>query len=105
MLPPEAAFVYRRFSAPSTQRTPWPKTAPEPRNASPWSTMLSAVGPSPLVVSTSESSERRAMPDADRIAPPVPAALSHPRPGALGGFEQGQAITPSTPGEHTLASG
>src|SRR5260221_4910282 len=42
------------------------------------------------------------MPGAERIAPPVAAELSQPRPDPLGGFPQGHAITPPTPGSHRL---
>src|SRR5262249_2372238 len=44
-----------------------------------------------------------ATPEADSEAPPVAEELSHPRRGAEGGFEQGQAITPPAPGSHRLA--
>src|SRR5688572_22274191 len=64
--------------------------------------MLSAVASSPLVVNISESMETYATPEAARTAPPVADELSQPRPVSLGGFEQGQAATPLTPGVHRL---
>src|SRR5258706_16279486 len=66
-------------------------------------TMLKALGFSPLVAKTRLSDERYVPPEAERIAPPVPDELSHPRPGPPGGFPQGHAITPLVPGMQRLA--
>src|SRR5689334_20831149 len=64
--------------------------------------MLVAVGRSPCVVNTTVSFASEALPDALDAAPPVADEFSQPRPGPLGGFEQGQAITPARPGSQKL---
>src|SRR5262245_38430462 len=89
-LPPTAFREYRRFNVPPTHRMPCPKATPPATKPCPWSTMLKAVGFSPLVVNTSVSAERLVVPLAESTAPPVPAELSHPRVGPLGGFPHGQ---------------
>jgi hypothetical protein len=63
--------------------------------------MLNALGFSPEVVNTRSSKARLVPPEADRIAPPVAEELLQPLPGPLGGFEQGQTITPAVPGSHS----
>src|SRR5258706_2860046 len=64
--------------------------------------MARPVATSPLVVRTRLSDERNGPPVAERTAPPVPEELSQPRPDPAGAFEQGQAITPPTPGSQRL---
>src|ERR1700741_4708200 len=74
---------------------------PPPAYTVPWRTMLNAVGFSPLVVNTKPPAERCVEPLAESAAPPVADELLQPRVGPPGGFEQGQASTP-TPGPQRL---
>src|SRR5262245_33103828 len=64
--------------------------------------MLVAAALSPFVVNLKVSEERYAPPVAARNAPPVAAELSQPNPEKTGGFPQGHATTPPTPGAHVL---
>src|SRR5436190_477937 len=105
MLPATAVLTYRRFSEPAAHRTPCPKIAPLASNASPCSTMLVAVGFSSRVVKTSVSLARDGAPEPLRRAPPVAELLLQPRDPPLGGFEQGQPITPVCPARHPTPIG
>jgi ABC-type methionine transport system permease subunit len=60
--------------------------------------MLVAVGFSPLVVNTTVSPSKAAVPLALKTAPPVAELLSQPRPALEGGLLHGQGKTPATPG-------
>ncbi len=51
------------------------------------------------------SAASSASPLARTLAPPVPELLSQPRPGAAGGFEQGQPTTPPAPGSQNSIPG
>src|SRR5262245_37416397 len=64
--------------------------------------MLSAEERSPSVVKARLSEERYAPPEAARLAPPVAAELSQPRPAPVGGFPQGQRMTPPEPPSQRL---
>src|SRR5262245_535749 len=66
--------------------------------------MLAEVGFCPPLVNTRLSEESRAAPAAERLAPPVDDELSQPRPEPVGGFWQGQAITPPAPGSQRLVT-
>src|SRR5690349_17679785 len=101
--PPTAALRYMRFNEPATQRTPCPIGTPVPTTVLPCSTMLDALGLSPLVENTRVSPPSRERPAAVRRAPPVPALLLQPSPEASGGLEQGQGITLPSPGSHITA--
>src|SRR5262245_20317069 len=98
MLPPTACFVKRRFSVPEVHRTPIPNGTPVGWLWLHSPTKERDMGRSPVVVNTRLSDEREAAPAALRVAPPVPAEFSHPRPGPDGGFAHGHPITPPDPG-------
>ena len=107
MLPPDAVFAYKRVSTPPAQRTPWPNTVPVLTSASPWSTMLVALGSSPAVLNTTVSAESSAWPPEPSTAPPEPAELLQPlvEPGGSCALLHGHAITPARPGTHMSAPG
>jgi hypothetical protein len=60
--------------------------------------MLVAVGFSALVVNTIVSAASEGVPVDVIVAPPVAALLSQPRSPPEGELEQGQVITPASPG-------
>jgi hypothetical protein len=82
-----------------------PKVVPFVTSTVPCSTMLVAVGRSPLVTKSSVSFESEGTPLETSCAPPVPEELSQPRGELVGGLPQGQAITPPVPAWHRSVPG